>query len=115
MNKTCSTSGGAQLDLACPTTSLTLRLSGSCTSNDAEPPVQNVSGPRVPAIVISSDAVGDCHYELVFANGYVTSGDIEFSDQGGGCGCASYLAPTVKGPIPIENPPSTCVTDAGPD
>jgi hypothetical protein len=64
-------------------------------------------------VAIVSNEPGACHYELVFANGFTYGGDLQFVNyQDGPC---TYVEPTVTAPIPIDNPPSTCVADAGRD
>ena len=52
--------------------------------------------------------MGVCQFELVFADGYTYSGQVEFVEHGqSGCGCPAYLAPA-QGTFQVDNPSSNC-------
>lgn len=112
----CRGSPNVVLDLSCGGTDLTsVILSGACNNGDASAPDIYLGGPQQQYVVLPSDDVGDCHVELVFANGFRFTTEVHFTMQTDNsdpqCPCGYVQADQQT--IAVNNPSSTCV-DASP-
>jgi hypothetical protein len=99
----------ATLDLSCVDTDLTTEnLSGACAVGDAG---ISLVGWDPSYVAVQALRAGDCHVELVFANGFTFSTDITFTtqtdDSDPQCPC-QYLQPNPQ-TIAVHNPSSTCL------
>jgi len=106
---------GFTIDLSCTNTDLVgVQLSGAC-SDDA-----GADGGWTPAsysefgstVYVEGDGLGDCHFDLQFADGFTYSGDVHLAEYDPGCGCPPYprASPST---VTVSNPSSTCITDLG--
>jgi hypothetical protein len=98
-----------ELVMSCTTTNLVaIQGSGSCASPDGG----SLPSSTEKFVGIAGYTAGPCHYELIFANGFVYSGDVDFTEVDPGCGCPNYLL-TSQGMVNVNNPSTTCVADVG--